>query len=256
MGMTKQYEKPNLTYFLITICIIVFIFEIFYALQHGNFGDENFKNSLADLFVNYGFSFQNLLSKRYWVFITSIFFHADPEHLVLNMLALFFFGRVVELELGRKKFLLIFFLSSFVGSLAFLVPSFFGISNFGSVIGASAAIFGLMGTAMLVKPLEFVFYPYLIPVPLILVAMLYTLYNIASFLLVAANLQESDISYVSHIAGLATGMFFGFKEEGSKKGFIILLFLLILLIITPFIWIIFKYLEIFNYIAVLSKFFK
>jgi hypothetical protein len=51
-------------------------------------------------------------------------------------------------------------------------------------------------------------------------------------------------------------MLFGFKEEGSKKGFIILLFLLMLLVITPFIWVILKYLEIFNYITVLSKFFK
>jgi membrane associated rhomboid family serine protease len=254
--MAKLYEKPSLTYFIILICILVFAFEILYGLQHGSFGDDNFKNSLEELFNNYGFSFQNLLDKKIWVFITSIFLHADPEHLVLNMLALLFFGRAVELELGRKKFLLIFLTSAIIGNLAFLIPSFLGLSSFGSVIGASAAIFGLMGTAMLVKPLELVFYPYLIPIPLILVAVLYTLYNIASFLLVAVSIEESNISYVSHIAGLAAGMLFGFKEEGSKKGFIILLFLLMLLVITPFIWTILKYLEIFNYITVLSKFFK
>lgn len=254
--MAKLYEKPSLTHFIILVCILVFIFEIFYGLQHGNFGDENFKNSLADLFNNYGFSLQNLIDKKFWVFITSIFLHADPEHLVLNILALFFFGRVVELELGRKKFMLIFFTSAILGNLAFLLPSFLGASSSGSVIGASAAIFGLMGAAMLVKPLELVFYPYLIPIPLILVAVLYTLYNIASFFLVSVNLEESNIAYISHIAGLATGMLFGFREEGSKKGFAILLFLLILLVITPFIWVIFKYLEIFNYITVLSKFFK
>jgi membrane associated rhomboid family serine protease len=197
-----------------------------------------------------------LIDKKIWVFITSIFLHADPEQLVLNILALFFFGRVVELQLGRKKFMLIFFASAILGNLAFLLPSFLGISSSGSVIGASAAIFGLMGAAMLVKPLELVFYPYLIPIPLILVAVLYTLYNIASFLLVFVNLEESNIAYISHIAGLATGMLFGFREEGSKKGFAILLFLLILLVVTPFIWMIFKYLEIFNYITVLSKFFK
>jgi len=254
--MTKLYKKPSLTHFIIVVCILVFVFEIIYGLQHGSFGDENFKNSLADLFNNYGFSFQNLIDKKIWVFITSIFLHADPEHLVLNILALFFFGRVVELQLGRKKFMLIFFASAILGNLAFLLPSFLGISSSGSVIGASAAIFGLMGAAMLVKPLELVFYPYLIPIPLILVAVLYTLYNIASFLLVFVNLEESNIAYISHIAGLATGMLFGFREEGSKKGFAILLFLLILLVVTPFIWMIFKYLEIFNYITVLSKFFK
>ena len=254
--MAKMYEKPKLTYALISICIIIFFLEIFYALQHGSFGSESFKNSLSGLFENFGFSFQNLLDKRIWVFISCIFLHADPEHLILNMIALFFFGKVVEMELGRKKFLLVFFSSSIVGNIAFLTFSFITGSIGSVVIGASAAIFGILGIAMLVKPFEFIFYPYLIPVPLILVAMLYTLYNLASFLLVAANLQESSISYISHIGGLATGMIFGFREEGSKKGFAVLLFLLLILMLTPFLLTIVKYLEAFNYINILSNYFK
>jgi len=234
---------------------MVFLFEIYYGLQYGSFGDEKFNNGLSNLFNNYGFSLKNLLDKKIWVFITSIFLHADAEHLILNMIALFFFGRVVEMSLGRKKFLLIFFMSSIVGNLAFLTSSFF-LGSYSSVIGASAAIFGLMGTAMLVKPLEFVFYPYLIPVPLILVAVIYVLYNITSFLFIATNISKSNISYISHIGGIITGMFFGFKEEKSKKGFIILLLILLVLLFTPVLWIILKYLEAFNYISVLSNFFK
>jgi len=254
--MKALYKKPSLTYFLITVCIIVFFLEILYGLQSGSFGDENFKNALETLFNEYGFSFQNLISGKYWTLLTSIFIHADPEHLILNMLALFFFGRVVEMSLGRKKFLFIFITSAIVGNLAFLISSFFIGSLGTSVVGASAAIFGIMGTAMIVKPLEFVFYPYLIPVPLILVAVLYTLSTIGSFLLVAANLEESNISYIAHIGGLASGMFFGFREEKNKRGFIILLLLIIILILTPFIWVILQYLEGFNYITALSKFFK
>jgi hypothetical protein len=254
--MTDLYEKPKLTYFIILVCTLAFFYEIYYGLQFGSFGSDNFKTALESLFNSFGFSLQNLLDKRIWVFVTSIFLHADPEHLLLNMIALFFFGKVIEQGMGRKKFLLIFFVSSFVGNMTFLVFSYFFGSLGSTLIGASAAIFGLMGTAMLVKPLEFVFYPYLIPVPLILVALLYTLFNIASFLLVAASLQESNISYVAHMGGLATGMFLGFKEEKSKRGLLILLFLLLVLVLTPFLWIIFNYLEIFNYVAVLSKFFK
>jgi hypothetical protein len=254
--MTNLYEKPKLTYALIIICIIIFLLEIFYALQYGNIGSDGFNNGLSNLFDNFGFSFQNLLDKRIWVFISCIFLHADPEHLILNMIALFFFGKVVEMELGRKKFLLVFFLSAIIGNIAFLAFSFFTGSLGTVVIGASAAIFGLLGIAMLVKPFEFIFYPYLIPVPLIIVAMFYILYNIASFLLIAANLQESSIAYISHIGGLTTGMFFGFREEGSKKGFIILLFLLLILILTPFLFTIFKFLEAFNYINILSNYFK
>jgi len=212
---------------------------------------------LNNIFYNYGFSLQNILSERFEVFLTSIFFHGNASHLVLNMIALFFFGRVVELEIGRGKFLLIFFVSAIIGNLAILTTSVLGLSSeIIPTIGASAAIFGLMGAAMLIKPLEFVFYPYLIPVPLILVALIYTLYNIAAFLLVITTGAISNISYASHIGGLAVGMFFGFKQEGSRKGLIILLFLLLLLIATPFLFIIFKYLEVFNYVTVVSEMFK
>lgn len=254
--MADRYKKPTLTYALIAICTIVFFFEIYYALQYGSIGSDNFNSGLSYLFENFGFSFQNLLAQKFWVFITSIFLHADPEHLILNMIALFFFGKVVEMELGRKKFLLVFFLSAIVGNIAFLAFSFVTGSVGAVVIGASAAIFGLLGIAMLVKPFEFIFYPYLIPVPLILVAMLYILYNLASFFLVAASLEESSIAYIAHIGGLATGMIFGFREEGSKRGFIILILLLVLLMLTPFFITLLNYLEIFNYVNVLSNYFK
>ena len=243
-------RKPILTYFFISLFVIIFLYQFYYAFYYG----EDFLNNI---FYQYGFSLQNILSGRLEVFITSVFFHGDATHLILNMIALFFFGRVVELEIGRIKFLLIFFVSAIIGNLAILTMSVLGLSSeLIPTIGASAAIFGLMGTAMLVKPLEFVFYPYLIPVPLILVALLYTLYNIAAFFLIITVGETSNISYASHIGGLAAGMFFGFKQEGSRKGLIILLFLLSLLILTPFLYIIFNYLEFFNYVAVLLEMFK
>jgi membrane associated rhomboid family serine protease len=246
----KKYEKPRLTYFFIALFVIIFFIQLFCSFFYG----EDFTN---DIFYNYGFSMQNILDGRFETLVTSIFFHGGASHLFLNMIALFFFGRVVELEIGRKKFLLIFFTSAIVGNLAILTTSMLGFYSIViPTIGASAAIFGLMGAAMLVKPLEFVFYPYLIPVPLIMVALVYTLYNIAAFLLVLTTDASSNVSYISHIGGLAAGMLFGFKQEGSRKGLIILLFLLMLLILTPFMFILLEYLEIFNYVNFLSGVFK
>jgi membrane associated rhomboid family serine protease len=245
--MEKNYEKPNLTYFFILVFVVIFILQLYYTFIYG----EDFIN---ELFYNYGFSLQNVLDGRIEVFLTSVFLHGDASHLILNMVALFFFGRVVEQELGRKKFLIIFFMSAIVGNMAVLSSTLLG---FGSAvvptIGASAAIFGLIGTGMLVKPFEFVFYPYLIPIPLILVALIYTIYNIAELLLVILEGASSNISYVSHLGGLIAGMIFGFRQEGSRRGLIVLLFLLLLLILTPFMLIIFNYLEIFNYVAFLSQ---
>jgi len=239
-------KKPVLTYFFILICLAVFLFEIYYQFIYG-------EEKLLEIFYTYGFSLKNLL-ERPWTSITSIFFHGGAEHFVLNMIALFFFGRIVELELGKKKFLILFFISSFFGDIAIILSIFLGIgSPLIPTIGASAAVFGLLGTAMLIKPLEFVMYPYLIPIPLILVALLYTLYNIGAFLMVITTGEATTISYSSHIGGMAFGMFFGFKQEGSRRGLIILLLLLILLVATPFIWFIYENLELFNYVNIITN---
>ena len=240
------YKKPSLTYFFIILFSFIFLLQLYYTMIYGE-----------ELFYSYGFSLQNVLSGRVYVFLTSVFLHGDASHIILNMIALFFFGRVVEQELGRKKFLLIFFLSAIVGNIAVLSSNLLGFgSGIVPTIGASAAIFGLIGAGMLVKPFELVFYPYLIPVPLIMVALVYTLYNIAELLLVVVEGVSSNISYVSHLGGLAGGMIFGFKQEGSRRGLIVLLFLVLLMVLTPFMLILFSYLEIFNYVAFFSGLLK
>ncbi len=248
--MAKKYQRPTLTHFFIILCIVIFVLELYFEYYYG----EDF---LKSIFYNYGFSFQNILDGKIWVFLTSIFLHVTPEHLVLNIIALYFFGKVVEQELGRKKFLIAFFASAIFADLFVAALSLIEFSSMTvPTVGASAAIFGLMGISMIVKPLEFIFYPYLLPIPLVLVAIIYTLYNIGTFLLVLTGQVSSDISYVSHIGGLISGLLLGFREEGSKKGFILILFILFLLLATPFIFMIISFLENFNYINIISNIFK
>ncbi len=242
--------KAKLTYGLIGLCFLVYILEVYVNMSYGTRVLENVLNDL-------GFSLSNLSQGRVWVFITSIFLHASPEHLILNMIALFFFGKVVEIELGKKKFLMIFFLSSILGDLGITLMTLLGYGSMTvATVGMSGAIFGLLGTAMLVKPFEFVFYPYLIPIPLVLVALIYTVFNVAAFILVLSGGLTSNISYISHIGGLAGGMFFGFKEEGRKKGFMVLLLILLILVAIPLFYFIFEYLEAANYANAILQIFK
>jgi membrane associated rhomboid family serine protease len=173
------------------------------------------------------------------------------------MLALIFFGSVVEAEMGTKKLLYVFFLAGIVGDFAVLVGVIFGIIPAGiPTIGASAAIFGLLGLAMMKKPFHLVFYPYLIPVPLLLVAVLYSLYNVLEFLATLALGIETQIAYIAHLGGLAVGAAIGFREEGTKKGFLVLLGIVLILIAIPFVWSYLQLLEIANYTDIIGAIFR
>lgn len=245
--MSKVQKRPLLTYFFMFLCIVVFLLEVY--LQY-SFGGMYVDQLISD----FGLSLQNVLSGRVWVLLSSIFLHASPEHLVMNVLALYFFGKVAEQELGKGKFLLSFFAAALVADAFVLASTIVGITGYSvPTIGASAAIFGLMGVAMVTRPTEFIFYPYLVPIPLVLVALIYTLYNIATFVLVVSGVVTSDISYVSHIGGLLGGLMLGLREGKSKRAFVIILFILLLLIATPFLAIILGFLESFNYVSILSS---
>jgi len=153
--------------------------------------------------------------------------------------------------------LLIVFVSAFIGEMGILATTFLGmVPPNVPTVGISAAVFGLMGTAMLVKPFEFIMYPYLVPIPLIIVAIFYTLYNIAAFIIVLTTDMTTEISYISHIAGLASGMFFGFREERSKKGLIAIIIILSLLILLPIFWKIILELENFSYVNIITEMFN
>jgi len=82
----------------------------------------------------------------WWRLITATFLHGSLLHLGFNMLALWILGTQVEIYLDSKKFLLLYFVSAIGGSLAsfyFSPPATFS-------IGASGAIFGLMGAFIVI----------------------------------------------------------------------------------------------------------
>jgi membrane associated rhomboid family serine protease len=77
---------------------------------------------------------------QYWRIFTAMFLHVSIFHVGVNMLSLFFIGRVVERVYGRWRYLVIYLVSGIVGGLAtfFLQPEAWA-------VGASGAIFGVFG---------------------------------------------------------------------------------------------------------------
>jgi membrane associated rhomboid family serine protease len=196
------------TYWLILACLAVFIAEVLVP---------SLAEALAFSAAGFG--------SRPWVIITSIFAHADVIHLLSNVLVLFFFGLAVESEVGPARMLAVFFAGAFAGdavSVLVYAPDVLS-------LGASAGVFALVGMGMLVRPLDWSISPALVPLPLVLMGMLYAVYNAFGFISGPAN-----ISYAAHFGGLAVGLAAGSHYRGwKKKGLLAVALLLAVLLAIP-----------------------
>jgi membrane associated rhomboid family serine protease len=81
-----------------------------------------------------------------WQLVTSMFTHVQVFHIGFNMLALWFLGPQLELVLGRARFLALYLLSGLAGSAAVYWLS----DQNTPTLGASGAIFGLMGALLVI----------------------------------------------------------------------------------------------------------
>ncbi|MBS3141009.1 rhomboid family intramembrane serine protease [Candidatus Woesearchaeota archaeon] len=183
-------ENRNYVFWLIGICVIIFILQSFIPYINDNF---------------------TLVSSRVlnepWMLITSMFLHGDLVHLLNNMLALFIFGMILENSIGSKRFLIVYFVS---GVFAGLIASFF----YNAALGASGAIFGVLGTLVMLKP-KMVVYVYFMPLPMYLAGILWALIDISRFFF------PTGIASAAHLAGLFIGLGFGyyFKKKFGDKYF-------------------------------------
>jgi membrane associated rhomboid family serine protease len=79
---------------------------------------------------------------QYYRLLTSGFLHEDLLHIGSNMLVLFFVGRLLEPAIGRTRFISIYLVALLAGSLGALL-----LNPTDATVGASGAIFGVMGAA-------------------------------------------------------------------------------------------------------------
>jgi membrane associated rhomboid family serine protease len=91
-------------------------------------------------------AFTGVADGAYWQLVTSMFTHVEIWHIGFNMVALWVLGPQLEMVLGRARFLVVYFLSGLAGS---ALVYWLAAPN-GLTIGASGALFGLMGALLVV----------------------------------------------------------------------------------------------------------
>ena len=140
-----------------------------------------------------------------WRFITSIFLHSGFPHLLYNLFALAFFGSVLEKYIGSKKFLLVFFVTGIFANLI-------SVNYYESSLGASGAIFGIIGALILIRPM-LVVWAFGLPMPMFLAGILWAIGDSIGIFV------PSNVANIAHLSGMFFGLVFGFiyRERVSNK---------------------------------------
>jgi membrane associated rhomboid family serine protease len=136
----RSIEDPVLTYALIGINVIIGIGAFLggASATSGGIGQ-------SQLLAHGALSRPDIANGEYWRLITAGFLHAGFLHLAFNMFALYVLGTMLEPAVGRLRFGLIYGVSLLAGSFGALLAT-----PLAPTVGASGAIFGLMGAAVVV----------------------------------------------------------------------------------------------------------
>ena len=139
---------------------------------------------------------------QYDRFITHGFVHADGGHLIFNMITLFFFGSAIESFYRQYFFDLGFVLFYLGGLIVAIIPSYLKHKNEHqwASLGASGAVSAVLFAYILFESWKLIFV-FFIPVPAIILAVLYVAYSIWS-----GKRGNSHINHSAHLWGAAYGV--------------------------------------------------
>lgn len=194
------YHQPRVSFTVVLLIVNAVVFLVQLAASSSLRGED-----IADTY--FALSPNGLTHGFVWQLLTFQFMHAGWAHIIFNSLAIYFFGRPVEMALGRRRFLTLYLASGVIGGLvqmlfAFLMPSSFG----GAVVGASAGASGLVAAFAILHWTErFTLFIYFFPVSMtgkVLLA--------ASLLLAFVGIltPNSGVANAAHLGGILTGGFY------------------------------------------------
>ncbi len=207
--------KPIVTYFLIGICVFIFLIQI---------SSNSYKT--GQLFYSYGLIPSVLMGNKqlpldlyiipaYLTIFSSMFMHGGFMHLIGNMLYMWIFADNIEDNLGPKKFL-IFYLLSGIG--AAMTQVLMDTQSQVPMVGASGAIGGVLGAYLINHPnarvlvlIPFGFFSQLIKIR--------ALYVLGFWFILQFISSGGGVAYAAHIGGFVSGMILilFFNKKSPKK---------------------------------------
>jgi membrane associated rhomboid family serine protease len=219
-------HRPVVTYSLIGINILVFIFELWSG--HGGarivtaYGATPFEiTHMTDLTGQIGGIMHYPGPKPiYLTLFTSMFLHGGFFHLGFNMLYLWIFGNNIEDVLGPLRFILFYLFAGLMAHAMHIA------SDPGSIIptvGASGAISGVMGAYLVLFPQArimtllwlFIFIQFLY-IPAFVIIIYWFVIQLVSGLVSLGGQIGGGVAWFAHIGGFLGGVFMIFLMAGGR----------------------------------------
>jgi len=202
-------RKITLTYAIIIANLIVFFLSLFF--ENELIGELGFR----PVYLSF-----ELFPNCYTLF-TSMFVHSGFLHILGNMFVFFFMGIAFEQRVGPKKFIAIYLITGVIGA---LTHALLNLNSTVALVGASGAIFGILGAFAYAYPRDEVVMPVPLGIMIIMrIKVIYAtiLFAILETVVVVFSVQDNT-AHFAHLGGLVAGvllaaLLIGKKAEKEKQ---------------------------------------
>jgi membrane associated rhomboid family serine protease len=141
--LRRAPTRPEVTLALIAINVVAFLAEGNLTATGGGVGNSVYlEGALLGSSELPGLAGHGVAHGQWWRIVTGGFLHENLLHIAFNMYVLYILGQMLEPALGRLRFGVIYAVSLLTGSFGALL-----VSPHSLTVGASGAVFGLMGAA-------------------------------------------------------------------------------------------------------------
>jgi membrane associated rhomboid family serine protease len=208
----RRIERPTASYLLLAAILAGFAVQLIAKLY---LGKSYFEFGNHGSFLYYVCPARSTVLSRPWTLVTSIFAHGGVLHLLVNVIVFVSFAPLLEMRVGRRDFLLVFFTSGVIAAAAQVAASPPEVV----VLGASGAILGLLAALAVLAPRLPVLFLFIIPMHLWMIVGGFA----AISALLAFTMPESSVANLAHFTGIIVGVVWGLRIKEREADLVRLL---------------------------------
>ena len=200
---SSQFNFPVAVKWLLVSNTAIFV--VFYLANAFGFGW---------LFTPFKLVPAKVVELQLWQLVTYLFLHLNFQHIIYNMLSLWFFGADLEYAWGTQKFLKYYFFCGIGAGITVVVANYLlpAGAPYSSTIGASGAIFGLILAFVLMDPERIVNFNFLFPIKAKYMGLII---GGVTFLLTITD-TGGGVSHFAHLGGALWGFIFLKSRLGQQ----------------------------------------